>query len=43
MSIEHKFNHKTYGFSSFKDFMYEIDIFDFYNKVDQIFISIKQV
>lgn len=41
MSIEHKFNHKTYGFSSFKDFMYEIDIFDFYNKVDQIFISLK--
>lgn len=41
MSIEHKFNHKNYGFSSFKDFMYEIDIFDFYNKIDQIFITLK--
>lgn len=42
LSIEYKFNHKTYGFSSFKDFMNEIDIFYFYNKDEQIFISLKE-
>lgn len=41
MSIEYKFNHKNYGFSSFKDFMNEIDIFEFNSKGDQIFIHIK--
>lgn len=41
MSIEHKFNHKNYGFSSFKEFMSEIDIFEFINKEDQTFIALK--
>lgn len=41
MSIEYKFNHKNFGFSSFKDFMQEIDLFEFYNKSDQTFILIK--
>lgn len=41
MSIEHKFNHKNYGFSSFKDFMNEIDIFELNHKGEQIFIVIR--
>ena len=41
MSIEHKFNHKKFGYSSFTDFMNEIDIFDFNYKADQSFIILK--
>lgn len=41
MSIEHKFNHKIYGFSSFKDFMTEFDLFEFNYKGDQTFILLK--
>lgn len=42
LSLEHKFNHKNYGFNSFKDFMNEIDLFEFTNKCEQIYISLKE-
>lgn len=38
LSINHNFTHKTYGYSTFKDFMLEIDIFDFISKDGQPFI-----
>lgn len=38
LALQHKFNHKNYGFSSFKDFMHEIDLFELKNKENQIYI-----
>ena len=41
MALQHKFNHKNYGYSSFKDFMNEIDLFSYSTKDEQMYISLK--
>jgi hypothetical protein len=41
LSLNHRFNHKTYGYSTFKDFLYEIDLFNFIQKDEQAYIIIK--
>ena len=41
LSLQHKFNHKTFGYSSFKDFLNEIDLFSFETKNDQSYLVLK--
>jgi uncharacterized protein (TIGR00288 family) len=41
LSLQHKFNHKTFGYSSFKDFLNEIDLFLLEMKNEQSYLILK--
>lgn len=41
LALKYSFNHKNYGFSTLKDFMTEIDMFNFVSIEDQYYIVLK--
>lgn len=41
LALKYQFNHKKYGFGSFKEFMQEINLFTFITKEDQAYIILK--